>query len=262
MNLELKFMLSLTRRLPKVRGPGVLGELVKGFYLRKRREIEEADVLGFRMRLDPHEFVDRALLFCPQLYDHYEIAFLSKHIQPGDVFFDVGAHIGFYSLVAAKAVGRSGNVVAIEADPYNYEQLKLNLRLNCVENVRALNIGVSDNRETLRLGINSFGNRAGNSFLSKGPGAVSVECYPFSEIITMAQVNKISAAKFDIEGFEYRVLSQFFAEAASRYYPRFIIVEQDPGWEARGAGNAIALLKNQGYRVHWSGKWNYVMVLH
>jgi len=267
MDFELKLMLKLTRRLPRVKGAGVLANALKRFYLRKSRESVDVDVLGFAMRLDPSECVDGGLLFYPHLYEHHEIAFLKKHLQKGDVFLDVGAHIGFYSLIASKAVGVEGRVLAIEADPYNYERLRLNLQLNNIRNVQALNIAVSDKRETLRLGTNRTGNRGGSSFLSTSPDGLDVECYPLSSVLKAHRIYEVRGAKFDIEGFEFRVLKQFFADVDQGLYPKFIIIEHHPEWVTKSGGDAIDLLISRGYHVHWAPRWwsvsslNYILPL-
>ena len=52
--------------------------------------------------------------------------------KPGDVFLDVGAYIGWYTIQAASAVGPSGRVIAMEPDPANRRQLETNLSLNAI----------------------------------------------------------------------------------------------------------------------------------
>ena len=106
---ELAMWMAMTRRLPRVRGAGRILDLAKRVYTRKRRPPVVADVLGSRMVLDPGEFVDRSLLFGPQFYDRVERRLMRERLRPGDVFVDVGAHIGLYSLVAAQAVGPRGS---------------------------------------------------------------------------------------------------------------------------------------------------------
>ncbi len=259
---ELKLMMAMSRRLPRIKGSNFLGAQLKRFYLRRSRPSVVAPVLGFQMKLDPSECVDGRLLFCPHLYDSYEFSFLEKCLRPGDVFLDVGAHIGIYSLVASKAVGSAGRVLAVEADPGTFERLCFNLRLNGVENVRPLNLGVSGRRETLRLGINSSGNRGASSFLSPTAQGVLVECYPLLDLLRQNQVDRVSGAKFDIEGFEFRVLDQFFADAAPALYPNFIIIERNPEWLEETGQDPVDLLRRKGYQVHWSSKLNYIMFLH
>ena len=59
----------------------------------------------------------------------------TAHVRPGDVVFDVGANVGFYSLLAARLVGPKGRVVAFEPAARNVALLEQHLRLNRVTNV-------------------------------------------------------------------------------------------------------------------------------
>jgi FkbM family methyltransferase len=242
-------------------GAGFTANLLKRFYLRERRDAVEADVLGFRMKLEPAECIDGGLLFYPHLYEHHEIAFLKRNLRSGDVFLDIGANIGFYSLIASPIVGNQGMVLAIEADPYNYQKLIMNLKVNNIENVQALNVGVSDKEEILRLGLNVTGNRGGNSFLSTSKHGIHVNCHPLSALLKNNHIEKIGGAKFDIEGFEFRVLDGFFNDADHSLYPNFIIIEQNPEFKEKAGGNAIDLLMGKGYHIERAGKLNCIMAL-
>jgi FkbM family methyltransferase len=63
------------------------------------------------------------------------IDILSNELIEGDVFFDIGAFLGPYSLLGSKLVGHSGRVIAFEPDPEIYKTLLKNLKLNCAENI-------------------------------------------------------------------------------------------------------------------------------
>jgi FkbM family methyltransferase len=242
-----------------MRGSAFAASLVRQFYLRKKRTSLEVGALGFRMQLDPGECVDGALLFYPHLYEYREIEFMKKHLGPGDTFLDVGAHIGFYSLIASRIVGEKGSVVAVEADPYNFGKLTLNLKLNHIKNIIALNEGVSNKEEVLRLGLNVTGNRAGNSFLSMNEDHVEVPCSPLATLLRRNGINRVQGAKFDIEGFEFRVLDQFFRDANDSLRPDFVIVEQHSALVEKAGGSVIELLENEGYQVKQALKPNYLM---
>ena len=62
----------------------------------------------------------------------------------GDVFVDVGANIGYFSLLTAKLVGPTGKVLAIEAAPFIFEKLFENIQKNGLQHIHALNLAVSD----------------------------------------------------------------------------------------------------------------------
>ncbi|MDT8390384.1 MAG: FkbM family methyltransferase [Lentisphaeria bacterium] len=219
--------------------------------------------MGHVMELNPHETVDCGLLFHPQLYDYNEIAYLKKNCAEGDVFFDVGANIGFYSLMASDLVGESGRVVAVEADPAVFQSLRGNIRRNNVANVTAVNNGASSENEVLELCLNTEGNSGGNTFLPdhSAPDArtVPVACKPLAEIQRAVGVRKIDGMKIDIEGMEFRVLKKYFETISVDLYPKFIIIEHNPEWNQKAGGDAVDLLSLNGYRIHKKTHYNYIM---
>jgi FkbM family methyltransferase len=262
---ELRLWLWLSRRLPRRRGSVFVADTCAQLYRRKPRDAVSIDVLGARMVLDPHEYVDGQLLFYPQLKDRDEVAYMEDNLTEGCCFVDVGANIGFFSLLASRLVGDEGRVIAIEADPYSHSRLRSNLELNAATNVRALNVGVSDRRGTERLGINVTGNRGNSGFYSDSAHGADVPCLPLQEVLTRQGVNRVDGAKFDIEGHEFRVLSKFFAESTSALFPRFIVIEHTANIPSKArtriGGDAVRLLRSKGYRVHFSNKDNHIMVL-
>jgi FkbM family methyltransferase len=262
MNFELKLIIFIGRHLPRIPHiTGLINRLLKPWYLRKKREEVVVDVFDFKMKLNPAEGVDGGMLFYPHLYEPDEVDFLKKQLKSGDIFLDAGANIGFYSLIASKLVGNDGLVLAVEADPYNCEKLAFNSELNNLTNIRVLNLGLSDKRETLRLGLNTIGNRGTNSFLIDSPDGVDVACYPLDYVLKDSKIDKISVAKFDIEGFEFRVLKAFFYEVDSTFYPKSIIIEHHPEGTAKAGGDALELLKSKGYKIYAKHGYNYLMML-
>src|SRR5918999_429024 len=68
---------------------------------------------------------------------------IARMLRPGDTFVDVGANIGYHNLLASKAVGPGGSVVAIEALPATYQTLSRHVRANEAGNVRCANVAVA-----------------------------------------------------------------------------------------------------------------------
>lgn len=241
-------MLTLTHRLPRVKGAGRLPNILRVLYLRKRRAPVRPTFRGFDLLLDPHEFVDGWLLFGPQFYEDAKLEFLRGHLRPGATFVDLGAHIGLYSLIASRLVGPTGTVLALEADPSTYQQLTLHLEWNAAGNVRSLCVGVSDRVEHARLTMTSTTNRAANSFIWGGSEGVDVECRPLADIVWEQGITRIDGAKFDIEGYEHRVLAAFFRSAPKELYPGFVLTEFFADWMPAAGGDTLDLLRRHGYR--------------
>ena len=208
-----------------------------------------AEVFGFRMLLDPRDYVCRNLLYYPQLFEPEERAALLPQIRPEDTVIDIGAHFGFYSLLASK---RAARVLSIEADPKTFGYLERNLTMNDASNVRAVQAGVSDRRETLKLyGNDALGDMSLHSFLPGGGrlDAIEVRCFPLIELMKTHGFDSCDVLKIDAEGFEYRVLKPLLEHATFR--PRLVLFEyQEPN-----TGDVPALLREHGYQLrHHMGR--------
>jgi FkbM family methyltransferase len=132
--------------------------------------------------------------------------------RPGDTVVDVGAHIGLYTLIAAKRVGPGGKVIAIEPDPENFKILKKNILLNQLSNVKALGCAVYSTKEKLKLflpqleqGRTIFNTvmqdraRTSNNFLE-------VEANTLDNILESINITEVNWIKIDVEGAELEVL--------------------------------------------------------
>lgn len=229
-------------------------------YLRRPRGPVVTTVSGIQMELRPSEYVERWLLFAPQFYEHGELRFVRRRLRDGDVFVDIGAHIGLYSLIASCVVGERGRVIAVEADPVTAAILRRNVGRNGGRNIEVIEAGVSDREETLRLGA-SVGNLAGNSFLFPRSTGVEVACLPLVDLVRARGVGRIAGAKLDIEGFEHRVLSAYLASVPAEGWPRWLIVEFHPDLLERAGGNTLELLRAHGYTERERHDTNHIFEL-
>jgi FkbM family methyltransferase len=212
------------------------------------------------MVLDPLDNLEGQFLFCPHLYDRIEIACLRKHLKRGDTFLDAGANVGFYSLIASQLVGDGGRIIAVEANPFNGSRLAANLKVSGIKNVRLANVGLSDKTEVLELGLNTTGNRGGHSFLSDSADRVKVQCKTLTDVLLSEGAQKVDGAKMDIEGFEFKVLQRFFADGNSKLWPGFLIIEVNPSLGGKNSGDALELLKQNGYTLSNLSELNYLAV--
>ena len=75
--------------------------------------------------------------------------YLIKNLRPADFFMDIGAHVGYYSLLSSLCVGERGKVITIEASPASFELLKKNVSKH--KNIEAFNLALSDKEETVNF---------------------------------------------------------------------------------------------------------------
>jgi FkbM family methyltransferase len=209
-----------------------------------------------RMLVDPGDTIGGNLAFIPQLYDRWERAAIASLLPSGGVFVDVGSNIGAYALWGARHAGPTGTVVAIEADPENFARLKHNVALNGFTNVRAVNLGVSDAEETLRLHRNRSGNSGGHTFARHDPDGLPLECRPLARILADVGAGPVDVLKLDIEGFELRVLKRYFTDlqAVAAPVPRFVLLEWLGGPTRSALAELHAVLTASGYSVVRAGE--------
>ena len=253
MNLELAAMLCVTRRLPRVRGCGRVAVKLREQYVRKPRPKEYVDVMGFRVELDPMDLCGGGVMFAPQLYHWREVAYLRRGLSQGSVFLDLGCGIGFYSLLASRIVGTNGRVVAVDHDPHSFHRYMRTVRENGIGNVHAVQVRLSDSRETLECLPQISGNRGG-SCLPGGAEAeahtVLVGCSPLLDVLESAEIERVDAAKLDLEGSAFRVLSAFFRSAQYSLWPRLLVViEHVPERLTAAGGDVAELLAERGYSL-------------
>jgi FkbM family methyltransferase len=99
---------------------------------------------GFRLKLDLSEPAQRKIYYFEDYDERHEISLLRRILLPGDIFWDVGANIGFYTLTVAPLVGPQGRVLAFEPAAHAWKSLLTNLSLNPSRNVQPVQTALSD----------------------------------------------------------------------------------------------------------------------
>ena len=107
-----------------------------------------ADIQGSRMYLDA---LDGLGLHRNGIYEPMETEFFKDQVKRGNVFVDIGANIGYFTLIAARLVGETGKVFAFEPDPVNCTLLGKNIRANEYANVVTVQKAVSDKTGEIKL---------------------------------------------------------------------------------------------------------------
>lgn len=119
---------------------------------------------GWAFLCDPRDSVAREACFLGR-YEPQETALVRTLLRPGDLFVDVGANWGYFTLLAADAVGPRGAVLALEPDPRLFRVLRGNVERNALAHVRLEPLAASDREGETRL--DGYDERGGNFGLSR-----------------------------------------------------------------------------------------------
>lgn len=151
---------------------------------------------------------------CDELYhvlpwrERFVIVALRKHLEVGGTFIDAGANIGFYSVLASRIVGETGNVVAVEMMPETASTLRRNLWLNDINNVTVIERALSaelDQEVTAHVSEGHYGQAsiATNLPLLSGKKELVKTTTLAREL---SNIEHVALMKMDIEGVECEAL--------------------------------------------------------
>ena len=155
-----------------------------------------------KMMIRPGDHGLTGNLYCG-LQEFEDMSYLLNVTTPEDLFIDVGANAGAYSILACKARGATG--YCYEPVPSTFEHLQRNLYVNgLVEQVQAMNIGVADKNGTLRFHSNL---NCENRVLAEGENPPSSIDVPVHSLDNLLEGMNPTILKVDVEGFEGAVVN-------------------------------------------------------
>lgn len=176
------------------------------FVLARRSTLVSHTYFGARIECELDDFIGKRLFFF-RVWEPDISRVITERISPGDVVIDVGANIGYDSLLCSRLVGPKGKVVAIEASAAIFQRLQDNLRRNRATNVRAVNVAVSDREGELVL-YSEEGNLGRTSSMQRGDAHAveTVKMSPLDTILSDDERSRVRLIKVDIEGGELPLL--------------------------------------------------------
>jgi FkbM family methyltransferase len=208
-----------------------------------------ADIIihGLKLRLHPYDnTTESKLLLGSRSRDHEELSFLMRHLPPGGTFVDVGANIGFYSLVAtARGAART---LAVEPLPAAFERLQFNIRANDFEQrITALQAALGPERKRITITV-AEGDLGSSSIVRTDIAgkAVEVAMLPLVDALSENAFTRVDGMKIDVEGMEDSVLCPFFKTAPRALWPGCVIIEdvQRGNWKQ----DVLVTMVEAGYR--------------
>jgi FkbM family methyltransferase len=170
---------------------------------------------------------------------------LVRHLGPGGVLYDVGANVGFFSLLGARLAGPAGHVYAFDPAPDNAAAIRRNAALNALENVSVIAKAVSAGAGTGRLQVvddQSWSKLAEYGAHPLTERVLKVELVAVDDLVAAGEARPPTVVKIDVEGAELAVLEGMRA-TIDAYRPAIICELHDTHREF------LAAMAARGYRV-------------
>jgi FkbM family methyltransferase len=124
-------------------------------------------------------------------------------------FVDIGANVGYFTTMAARAVGPRGRVLAVEPEPHNFELLSSNVvdnGLDCVDLVQAA-LGSTRGEASLFLNADNHGDHRlwSNSPDAVGRQTMTVPTWTLDELVAAHDLDHVDVVKIDVQGYEHEI---------------------------------------------------------
>jgi FkbM family methyltransferase len=186
-------------------------------------------------------------------YEAQELDYVVNRLPTGGCFVDVGAHIGYFTLAAAKKVGPSGRVIAIEPTPSSAAVLRRNVAMNGFEGrvsiIEAAASAASGSGTLVQSASTPMWNTLEPDTLEDTVEGISVRTVAIDDVLSSERWPPVQILKLDVEGHERSVLKGA-AETLSRY-PELEIIFEASGTSAerfKVSFETISYLSDRGFR--------------
>jgi FkbM family methyltransferase len=214
---------------------------------------------GIKVHVDLDDWIQKQIYFFGvYLLEQHETRYWCDTLKEGDIVLDIGANIGYYSLLASKRVSGNGKIFSFEPVPLTFFRLVENIELNCFGNIYPNNLAISDQDGSLELFIADQYN-TGMSSISPPAGDSSVErikviARSVDSLVEEFALDRIDFIKIDVEGAEMMVLNGM-ENTLGRFSPVICIELIDSLLKEAGSSliEAWTYLTEKGYRPHLIG---------
>jgi len=197
-------------------------------------------------------------------YEPYETQLILRQAKTGDVVIDVGANIGYYTVLLADKVGKNGKIYAFEPDKTNFEILKKNIAENNLENVVAINaaVGSKNGKSFLYKSKENFGDhKLKNPPISTKSKSPSLEEREVIQVIRLDSFikEKVDLIKIDTQGWEPEVI-EGAKKIISKNKPVMFLEYSPASYKAAklNGKKMMDFLRKIYPRIWWIDEWLYI----
>lgn len=216
--LFIRMLMAILRRVPPFRGRGRIYTVFHR-YLSGRGWNDKIKINGYHINLLLDDLISRTI-YVEGAFDPVSTKVFSQLIRPNSIVFDVGANMGYYTLLFSQLVGQRGHVYAFEPVPATASRLNENLKSNSIlrDRVTVFEMALSDKNAVVEMNVASSINTGASHVVTLGKAndqgciqagvtdVICVSCRTGDSVWKDVGNPEISLIKIDIEGHEYFAL--------------------------------------------------------
>jgi len=195
-----------------------------------------SSIHGYKMKLDLKDYIQRMIYM--GAFERQETALVKSFLYPGATFVDVGANVGYFSLLASSLVGATGRVLSFEPSNYVASLLHETIQVNSIQSIDLYRYALGRENSTAVLSDGLPTNHT-PTFFAPGSGS-PVQIRVLDEVLDEKKIDRVDLMKIDVEGFELEVLSGA-EKAVSEGKIRSVLIEFNSHWLSKAGTSSHAL---------------------
>ena len=194
-----------------------------------------------------HTSTSYGMYFSKGYCDREAVEIIHRHLRPGMVMLDCGAHIGEFTLAGAAAMGPDAEIHSFEPDPRNFEYLKENVARNQLNRVvvNQCAVGENDGEVKFHLGLDPTASSVGLESHTQTVNVITVQVKNLSHYAEAHRLERVDFLKIDVEGAELAAVKGA-SDLLKKYKPGLLFIECDDHDNEMPVANFLISL---GYRV-------------
>lgn len=204
---------------------------------------------GLQFWLDERRYIDQCIIHSGQ-FEPVSTEFVKRFLKPGSVALDVGANIGYYSVVFSKLVGEQGKVLAFEPTVHYGNVLSENLKQGQIKNCEIFSYGLSDRRQELEISIGSASATLHWSDDIRPIAFEKIHLQRLDDVWDSFGLDRLDFIKIDVDGHEPAFLNGAW-ETIAQYRPVILLEVSHANYLDYGitAWDFYDLLKAKGLHI-------------
>jgi FkbM family methyltransferase len=167
-------------------------------------------VNGYNLSLLPNDDGISTELALFNTHEPLNTKLFAQNIKKGMICFDIGANIGYYTLLESRIVGDEGRIIAIEPSPINFKQLQKNIKNENANNVELYQLAGGDKNGTIQFLLDPHSNLSriiSKEESKKAVGEiVEVPVKKLDSFLDESSIKKLDLIRMDVEGYEFNIL--------------------------------------------------------
>jgi len=166
------------------------------------------------------------------MHESFQDEYIRKNLVDGSRFIDIGAHMGRFTLLGARSVGKNGLVLSLEPDQRVFQQLLENISLNKYQNIISLPVAAFNDNDLVSFKISKTSGWSSLTDMHKDSifNEVHIPAFKLDTIIESLKIESVDLIKIDVEGAEDKVL-EGATKILEKFIPKLLIeIHENESW--------------------------------